>query len=65
MPWCEECSRYFAPTALTEEGSCPSCGRTLEDLSAEIVDEKTPWHFKLLVVALITYLGWRIVDLFV
>jgi hypothetical protein len=22
-------------------------------------DEKTPWHFKLLVVTLVVYLGWR------
>ncbi|MDG1266389.1 MAG: hypothetical protein P8O03_08700 [Ilumatobacter sp.] len=27
--------------------------------------ESTPWHFKLMVVAVITYLGWRLVDLFV
>jgi len=65
MPWCEECSRYFAPTAMTQEGSCPSCGRLLEESSSAIDDEKTPWHFKLLVVALIAYLAWRIIDLFV
>ena len=28
------------------------------------VDAKAPWHFKLLVVALCVYLGWRVVDLF-
>jgi C4-type Zn-finger protein len=50
---------------MTAEGSCPSCGRTLEETSAATVDEKTPWHFKLLVACLIAYLGWRIVDLFV
>lgn len=47
------------------EGNCPSCGRVLEEAAASIDDEKTPWHFKLLVVALLAYLGWRIVDLFV
>ncbi len=50
---------------MTAEGSCPSCGRVLEEVSSVTDDEKTPWHFKLLVVALIAYLSWRIVDLFV
>jgi hypothetical protein len=27
-------------------------------------EAKTPWHFKLLMVLLALYLGWRIVDLF-
>ncbi len=65
MPWCEDCARYFAPTAMTPDGKCPSCGRVLEEATASFDDEKTPWHFKLLVVALLAYLGWRIVDLFV
>lgn len=25
-------------------------------------DDKAPWHFKLLVVALIGYIAWRIID---
>jgi hypothetical protein len=28
-------------------------------------DMKAPWHFKLLMVLLAVYLGWRIVQLFV
>ncbi|MFM7872265.1 MAG: hypothetical protein ACKOA6_04330 [Actinomycetota bacterium] len=35
-----------------------AAGDAADDLSA-------PWHFKLLVVGLVVYLGWRIVDLFV
>ena len=27
-------------------------------------DAKAPWHFKLLVVALCIYLGWRVVQIF-
>lgn len=27
MPWCEECAKYFAPSAMTAEGACPACGR--------------------------------------
>ncbi len=28
-------------------------------------DASAPWHFKLLVVLLVLYLGWRVVDLFI
>lgn len=54
---------------MTPEGLCPSCGVDLEveaRRTAEVVeDEKAPWHFKLLVVALIAYLGWRVIELFI
>jgi len=63
---------------MTEDGRCPSCGRTLEarrhtsenlDLRSLAAggdaDARAPWHFKLLVTALVLYLGWRVVDLFV
>lgn len=77
MPWCEPCARYFTPSAMSTEGKCPKCGRTLDathvaakvtadnlDLKkmAGLEDEKLPWHFKLLVFLLVTYLGWRVVD---
>ena len=83
MPWCEPCAKYFAPTALTTAGDCPSCGTraisadihgrvTSKNLdlralaaSGEPGSEKVPWHFKLLVVCLVIYLGWRIVSLFI
>lgn len=83
MPWCEPCAKYFAPTALTTAGDCPSCGTraisadihgrvTAKNLdlralaaSGEQGSEKVPWHFKLLVVCLVIYLGWRIVSLFI
>jgi hypothetical protein len=83
MPWCEDCARYFTPSAMDAEGSCPSCGRVLEapqpritarnlDLKrlaagaeGDVESVKAPWHFKLLMVLLVLYLGWRIVDLFV
>ena len=53
---------------MNDDGTCPTCGR---DLSADTeradkakADEKAPWHFKLLVVALVVYLGWRFVEIF-
>jgi hypothetical protein len=69
MPWCEECSKYWTPNAMRPDGSCPSCGRDVEAAARRtdhIVDEeRAPWHFKLLVVALVGYLGWRVVELFI
>lgn len=78
MPWCEACARYLAPSAMGADGSCPSCGRvpassgsvsgSTLDLKAlaggDDADVRAPWHFTLLVVLLVAYLGWRIVDLF-
>ena len=75
MPWCEDCSKFWNPTSMTDGGSCPSCGRVLatdtkgvprinvKELAGE--DAKAPWHFKLLVVAMILYLCWRAVQLVV
>ena len=42
------------------EGTCPSCGRTIATATAE---PKAPWHFKLLVAAVIAYLAWRAVQM--
>ena len=78
MPWCEDCAKYWAPSAMTIEGACPTCGRSLDapasaaSLTAKTVnlkelageDAKAPWHFKLLMVMLSLYFVWRIVDLF-
>lgn len=57
MPWCEGCSRYWVHTTVNPDGSCPECGRIIAKPSE--VDGHTPWHFKLLVFALVVYLGFR------
>ncbi len=74
MPWCEPCERYYAPSAMTPEGHCPAChndllapdpeppaGRNGAGRGSSDGDdgEKVPWHFKLMVVLLVAYLGWR------
>ena len=63
MPWCEECAKYLAPSAMRPDGTCPTCGTDVETpaLKAEEVadDERAPWHFKLLVVMTVIYLVWR------
>ena len=53
MPWCEDCGKFWNPPSLAEGGSCPTCGRVLAPPTP------TPWHFKLLLVALVLYLGFR------
>lgn len=79
MPWCEPCAKYFAPSALKSDGTCPQCGGLIDAhtvdgrITVDTLDlkklagkdaEKVPWHFKLLVFLLGVYLTWRIVELF-
>jgi len=47
---------------MGEGGTCPTCGRTIADPAALAEDPKVPWHFKLLVGAVIAYLGWRAIQ---
>ena len=90
MPWCEHCAKFWTPSSMKADGSCPTCGRVLPKaiasgageaeaeasetaapLTAKDVnlremagkDAKAPWHFKLLMVLLAIYLGWRLVQL--
>ncbi len=71
MPWCEECAKYWTPNSMNDDGTCPTCGEQMlephehADGSAIDDDEKAPWHFKLMIVALVIYLGWRAISLFV
>lgn len=64
MPWCDGCARYFAPSALHRDGSCPVCdAQVVETVADEVkAPPKAPWHFKLLVVAAGGYLLWRAVQ---
>ena len=64
MPWCEECSRYWTPNSMHDDGTCPTCGAEVAEQGTEPIDEKAPWHFKLMMVALVAYLGWRVVEIF-
>jgi hypothetical protein len=57
------------------DGTCPTCGRTLARPTATVTpkdldlkelagdDATAPWHFKLLIVLVVLYFVWRIVDL--
>ena len=59
MPWCDECSRFWSHDRVGTAGECPTCGRTIATAQ---VEPQAPWHFKLLVVATVLYLGYRAVQ---
>ncbi len=71
MPWCDGCAKYWAPSSMNDDGTCPRCGTDLDtpplattrhgDADA---DEKAPWHFKVMVVALVVYLVYRFGSMF-
>jgi hypothetical protein len=58
MPWCEDCAKFWNPNSMPPDGSCPTCGRMI----AEPPSTRVPWHFWLLLAALVLYLGWRLVQ---
>jgi len=62
VPWCDTCSRFYNPNSLAPDGTCVKCGAQIGD-PAELVENKVPWHFWLLVIALVVYLGWRLIQL--
>ena len=63
MPWCDTCDEYRAPTALTTEGCCAACDSTVDKTDLKNpAPTKAPWHFWVMVVALVLYLGWRLIE---
>ena len=65
MPWCDECAKFWNPPSM-RDGACPTCGTVLDApekvRTAEPPVEahpRAPWHFKLMLVALIFYLSYR------
>ena len=56
---------------FTEDGTCPTCGEALSahdslgDAAADALNAKAvkaPWHFKLMIAAIVLYLGFRAVQ---
>ena len=73
VPWCGECDRFVTPTSLGDGGACPRCGTAVDGAgvpggaagraaAGAEEDVSVPWHFKLLLVATVLYLGWRAVQ---
>jgi hypothetical protein len=65
VPWCAECDRFYNPNTLAADGTCPTCGRLVAEPEKlrRFSDEPAPWHFKVLVVCVIVYLAWRLIQL--
>ncbi|MCB1284876.1 MAG: hypothetical protein M9952_08690 [Microthrixaceae bacterium] len=61
MPWCDDCDHFYTPSTLNAQGQCPN-GHQVVDPSESEPNEKLPWHFWLLVIALVLYLGWRAIQ---
>ncbi|MDP1820368.1 MAG: hypothetical protein Q8K58_10845 [Acidimicrobiales bacterium] len=64
MPWCAECDRFYNPNSLQADGTCPTCGRAVGEPEKlrKFSDEPAPWHFKVLLVAVVVYLGYRLYE---
>jgi hypothetical protein len=58
MPWCEECSHFWNPPSMGKGGECPSCGKVIAPPRPA-----APWHFKVLLVGVVVYLGYRLYQL--
>ncbi|MEM9565079.1 MAG: hypothetical protein AAGA93_20820 [Actinomycetota bacterium] len=64
MPWCDSCDVYLAPNTVDSDGTCPTCHHEVDaaDLQVPAPEEaEVPWHFWVVLVALVGYLGWRAV----
>jgi uncharacterized paraquat-inducible protein A len=59
VAWCEECDTLVEDEDLSEAGECPACGTVL----AEQERLPIPWYFKLMLLATVVYVGWRIFQL--
>lgn len=63
VPWCETCNRFYNPSSVAPDGTCVTCGRFIaEEEPADESSGKAPWHFWVLVAALVAYLGWRLIE---
>lgn len=65
MPWCDECSRFYNPNSLAPDGTCARCGTFIAPPpnDADTADAAgIPWHFWVLVAAIVVYLGWRLIQ---
>jgi hypothetical protein len=70
VPWCADCDRYLSPSTVREDGTCPTCGRPVDqgEVAAKAGAHGTteealppiPWHLKLLALAIAIYLAYRL-----
>ena len=63
MPWCDTCDEYRAPTAVKRDQTCPTCGNVVDMEDVKVAAPvRAPWHFWVMVIALVAYLGWRAIE---
>ena len=67
MPWCEPCGRFLNPNSMGVGRHLPvvragAGASSTASGAATTTAAKVPWHFWLLVLALVVYLGWRAVQ---
>lgn len=69
MPWCDPCGKFYSPNTLNADGTCPQHHRVVDE--AKVAEQrakqeesaKVPWHFWVLAIGVLVYLGWRFVQL--
>lgn len=61
MPFCTGCDRFYNPNTLDGAGDCPE-GHHVADPAAAVEPPTVPWHFKVMLVLLVAYLGWRFIQ---
>jgi PHP family Zn ribbon phosphoesterase len=69
VPWCATCDRFLSPPTVRADGTCPTCGGTIDRGHAHTSTATTgeedarraslPWHLWLLAAAVAVYLGLR------
>jgi hypothetical protein len=42
MPWCEHCAKFWTPSSMKADGSCPTCGRVLPVAGTQTEAEASP-----------------------
>jgi hypothetical protein len=57
VAWCEECNQFRDGNVLSDDGECPECGKVL------VAPRRAPWHFRLIALATIIYILFRLVQL--
>lgn len=63
MPWCDTCDCYLVPNALASNGRCRTCESEVDLSDLKVAEAyRAPWHFWLMVGALVLYLGWRLLQ---
>src|SRR4051794_40612299 len=55
MPWCEDCAKFWNPNTIPPDGTCPTCGAVIGDPPSS----RVPWHFWVLIIGTVVYLGYR------